>query len=157
MRDPAVEERVGPRRLLVHVRVEGVAGELGEVLDVRQRYPARARHHGVADPQLGQGFPERVSAIAVPVGAGYPTAGDGGQHARAGLHRRALHVMQHAADSAHFLSAARGRGSLAGSVVTADAAFAREVITGLAPWHGRLLVLDRDDAAESTGLSLIHI
>ena len=47
--------------------------------------------------------------------------------------------------------AARGRGSLAGSVVTADAEFAREVVLGLAPWHGRLLVLDRDDAAESTG------
>src|SRR5215468_4148847 len=47
--------------------------------------------------------------------------------------------------------AARGRGSLAGSVVTADPAFARDVVTGLAPWHGRILVLDRDDAAESTG------
>src|SRR5258707_7364765 len=47
--------------------------------------------------------------------------------------------------------AARGRGSLAGSVVTSDAGFAREMILGLAPWHGRLLVLDRDDAAESTG------
>ena len=47
--------------------------------------------------------------------------------------------------------AARGRGSLAGSVVTADVEFAREVVLGLAPWHGRLLVLDRDDAAESTG------
>ncbi len=47
--------------------------------------------------------------------------------------------------------AARGRGSLAGSIVTADTAFAREVVLGLAPWHGRLLVLDREDAAESTG------
>jgi oxepin-CoA hydrolase/3-oxo-5,6-dehydrosuberyl-CoA semialdehyde dehydrogenase len=47
--------------------------------------------------------------------------------------------------------AAKGRGSLAGSVVTADADFAREIVLGLAPWHGRLLVLDRDDAAESTG------
>jgi oxepin-CoA hydrolase / 3-oxo-5,6-dehydrosuberyl-CoA semialdehyde dehydrogenase len=47
--------------------------------------------------------------------------------------------------------AARGRGSLVGSVVTADAEFAREVVLGLAPWHGRLLVLDRDDAASSTG------
>jgi len=47
--------------------------------------------------------------------------------------------------------AARGRGSLAGSVVTADAGFAREVVLGVAPWHGRLLVLDRDAAAESTG------
>ncbi|MGH3149917.1 MAG: phenylacetic acid degradation bifunctional protein PaaZ [Streptosporangiaceae bacterium] len=47
--------------------------------------------------------------------------------------------------------AARGRGSLVGSVVTADPAFAREVVLGLAPWHGRLLVLDREDAATSTG------
>jgi oxepin-CoA hydrolase / 3-oxo-5,6-dehydrosuberyl-CoA semialdehyde dehydrogenase len=47
--------------------------------------------------------------------------------------------------------AARGRGSLAGSVVTGDAQFAREVVLGTAPWHGRLLVLDTDDAPESTG------
>jgi oxepin-CoA hydrolase/3-oxo-5,6-dehydrosuberyl-CoA semialdehyde dehydrogenase len=47
--------------------------------------------------------------------------------------------------------AARGLGSLAGSIVTADASFARRVVLGLAPWHGRLLVLDRDAAAESTG------
>jgi oxepin-CoA hydrolase/3-oxo-5,6-dehydrosuberyl-CoA semialdehyde dehydrogenase len=47
--------------------------------------------------------------------------------------------------------AARGRGSLAASVVSADAGFARDVVVGLAPWHGRILVLDRDDAAESTG------
>jgi oxepin-CoA hydrolase/3-oxo-5,6-dehydrosuberyl-CoA semialdehyde dehydrogenase len=47
--------------------------------------------------------------------------------------------------------AARGRGSLAGSVVTADAGFARSVVLGLAPWHGRLLVLNSEDAKESTG------
>jgi oxepin-CoA hydrolase / 3-oxo-5,6-dehydrosuberyl-CoA semialdehyde dehydrogenase len=47
--------------------------------------------------------------------------------------------------------AARGRGSLAGSIVTGDALFARDVVLGTAPWHGRLLVLDSDDAKESTG------
>jgi oxepin-CoA hydrolase/3-oxo-5,6-dehydrosuberyl-CoA semialdehyde dehydrogenase len=47
--------------------------------------------------------------------------------------------------------AARGRGSLAGSVVTADRDFARDVVLGTAPWHGRLLVLNGTDAAESTG------
>jgi oxepin-CoA hydrolase/3-oxo-5,6-dehydrosuberyl-CoA semialdehyde dehydrogenase len=47
--------------------------------------------------------------------------------------------------------AARGQGSLAGSVVTADTAFAREVVLGVAPWHGRLLVLNERDATESTG------
>jgi oxepin-CoA hydrolase / 3-oxo-5,6-dehydrosuberyl-CoA semialdehyde dehydrogenase len=47
--------------------------------------------------------------------------------------------------------AGRGLGSLAGSVVTGDAEFARDVVLGCAHWHGRLLVLDTDDAAESTG------
>jgi oxepin-CoA hydrolase/3-oxo-5,6-dehydrosuberyl-CoA semialdehyde dehydrogenase len=45
--------------------------------------------------------------------------------------------------------AARGRGSLAGSLVTRDPDVARRVVLGVAPWHGRLLVLDRDDAAEA--------
>jgi oxepin-CoA hydrolase/3-oxo-5,6-dehydrosuberyl-CoA semialdehyde dehydrogenase len=47
--------------------------------------------------------------------------------------------------------AARGQGSLVGSVVSADVDFAASVVLGVAPWHGRLLVLDRDDAGESTG------
>ncbi len=47
--------------------------------------------------------------------------------------------------------AARGQGSLAGSLVTHDPDVARTVVLGLAPWHGRILVLDRDAAAESTG------
>ena len=47
--------------------------------------------------------------------------------------------------------AALGKGSLAGSVVTDDPDFAREVVLGTAPWHGRLLVLDDDAAPESTG------
>jgi oxepin-CoA hydrolase/3-oxo-5,6-dehydrosuberyl-CoA semialdehyde dehydrogenase len=47
--------------------------------------------------------------------------------------------------------AARGQGSLVGSVVTADTDFARQVVLGVAPWHGRLLVLNARDARESTG------
>jgi oxepin-CoA hydrolase/3-oxo-5,6-dehydrosuberyl-CoA semialdehyde dehydrogenase len=47
--------------------------------------------------------------------------------------------------------AARGQGSLVGSVVTGDKEFARDVVLGIAPWHGRVLVLDADDAKESTG------
>ncbi len=47
--------------------------------------------------------------------------------------------------------AARGKGSLVGSLVTHDPDVARSITLGLAPWHGRVLVLDRDDAAESTG------
>ncbi|MET9711997.1 phenylacetic acid degradation bifunctional protein PaaZ [Nocardiopsis alba] len=47
--------------------------------------------------------------------------------------------------------AALGRGGLVGSLVTHDENVAREVVLGTAPWHGRVLVLDRDDAKESTG------
>jgi oxepin-CoA hydrolase/3-oxo-5,6-dehydrosuberyl-CoA semialdehyde dehydrogenase len=60
-------------------------------------------------------------------------------------------VMGYASTDEVIELAARGRGSLAGSVVTGDAGFARSVVLGLAPWHGRLLVLDQDDAKESTG------
>ncbi len=47
--------------------------------------------------------------------------------------------------------AARGQGSLVGSVVTHDPEVARGIVLGVAPWHGRILVLDRDCAKESTG------
>jgi oxepin-CoA hydrolase / 3-oxo-5,6-dehydrosuberyl-CoA semialdehyde dehydrogenase len=60
-------------------------------------------------------------------------------------------IMGYASTGEAIELAARGLGSLVGSVVTGDAEFAREVVLGTAPWHGRLLVLDRDDAAESTG------
>jgi oxepin-CoA hydrolase/3-oxo-5,6-dehydrosuberyl-CoA semialdehyde dehydrogenase len=44
-----------------------------------------------------------------------------------------------------------GRGSLVGSLVTADPNVARDVILGTAAYHGRMLVLDRTSAKESTG------
>ncbi|MDQ6657760.1 MAG: phenylacetic acid degradation bifunctional protein PaaZ [Actinomycetota bacterium] len=47
--------------------------------------------------------------------------------------------------------AARGRGSLVASIVTHDGPTARTLVRALAPWHGRILLLDRDDARESTG------
>lgn len=55
-------------------------------------------------------------------------------------------------DTASLTSAiARGQGSLAGSIVSADRDFVRDVVLGVAPLHGRLLVLDRDSASGSTG------
>ncbi|URI08750.1 phenylacetic acid degradation bifunctional protein PaaZ [Aquincola tertiaricarbonis] len=47
--------------------------------------------------------------------------------------------------------AARGSGSLVGTLVTRDPAIAARVIPVAAAMHGRLLVLDREAAAESTG------
>ena len=54
-----------------------------------------------------------------------------------------------------------GKGSLAGSVFTYNDSEAAELILGCAPWHGRMLVINRDCAGESTGHgsplpSLVH-
>jgi oxepin-CoA hydrolase/3-oxo-5,6-dehydrosuberyl-CoA semialdehyde dehydrogenase len=65
-------------------------------------------------------------------------------------------------DAEHAIAlAARGQGSLAGSVVSADTEFARDIVLGLAPWHGRILVTDNENAKENTGHgaplpSLVH-
>ncbi|HWE05694.1 MAG TPA: phenylacetic acid degradation bifunctional protein PaaZ [Rhizomicrobium sp.] len=45
----------------------------------------------------------------------------------------------------------RGKGSLVMSLFTYDPAAAREVIAGAGAFHGRLLIVDRDCAKESTG------
>jgi oxepin-CoA hydrolase/3-oxo-5,6-dehydrosuberyl-CoA semialdehyde dehydrogenase len=44
-----------------------------------------------------------------------------------------------------------GRGSLCGSLFTNDEAVAREVVLGVAPYHGRVYVLNRAAAREATG------
>jgi len=54
-----------------------------------------------------------------------------------------------------------GKGSLAGSVFTASRDYARDIILGTASHHGRMLVIDRNCAKESTGhgsplASLVH-
>lgn len=55
----------------------------------------------------------------------------------------------------------RGGGSLVASIFTYDGAAANELIAGIAPYHGRIILIDRDDARESTGHgsplpSLVH-
>jgi oxepin-CoA hydrolase / 3-oxo-5,6-dehydrosuberyl-CoA semialdehyde dehydrogenase len=45
----------------------------------------------------------------------------------------------------------RGEGSLVASLFTYDRAVAEQVVLGIAAWHGRILIVDRDCAKESTG------
>ncbi len=47
--------------------------------------------------------------------------------------------------------AARGQGSLVATLVTRDANVAASAIPTMAAWHGRLHILDRESAVESTG------
>ena len=44
-----------------------------------------------------------------------------------------------------------GKGSLVGSLFTADSRIARDVVLGTAPYHGRIMVMNREAAKESTG------
>ena len=44
-----------------------------------------------------------------------------------------------------------GEGSLAGSIITNDNAVARELVLGTAAYHGRMVIINRHCAAESTG------
>lgn len=45
----------------------------------------------------------------------------------------------------------RGEGSLVASIFSYEAATADKLVLGIAPFHGRVLVVDRDDAKEQTG------
>ena len=47
--------------------------------------------------------------------------------------------------------AARGKGSLVASLITHDPKVAAQVVPALAAWHGRVHILDRASAVESTG------
>lgn len=51
--------------------------------------------------------------------------------------------------------AARGRGSLVASVFTNDATAAAEAVATLAPWHGRLLVVDETVGKNHTGHAIV--
>ena len=56
------------------------------------------------------------------------------------------------ADTAEAIALARrGGGSLAASVFSADDSLATRIVLGLAPYHGRILVVNRSCAKESTG------
>ncbi|MEO0422790.1 MAG: phenylacetic acid degradation bifunctional protein PaaZ [Pseudomonadota bacterium] len=47
--------------------------------------------------------------------------------------------------------AAKGGGSLVGSLFTHDREVAADIVLGMAAWHGRVYVVDRDSAKEATG------
>ena len=72
VRDAAAEDRARLGRLVVHMGVEGVAGEMGEMLDILERDgPARGLQR-VADLELGDALAERVDVAVDLVGAGQP-------------------------------------------------------------------------------------
>src|SRR3569623_720028 len=109
--DAALEYRRRLGGFLVHVRVEGVAGELREMLDVGDGDRAAAGLPRVADVKLAHLQAERVDVDDVLRAAGDILLGDGGDHGRRRLDRGALHVVLDPADAAHLLAAAGAAGA----------------------------------------------
>ncbi|MBS0614892.1 MAG: phenylacetic acid degradation bifunctional protein PaaZ [Proteobacteria bacterium] len=82
-------------------------------------------------------------------------------HCRDPLAARAVHsteafgpvctVLPYASLDEAIALARRGEGSLAGSVFSADDELTARLALGLAPFHGRLVLINRDCARESTG------
>ena len=112
MGDAAVEERVRLGGGLVHVGVEGVAGEAGEMLDVGERDLAGGGDELVADlraPPATCGTDGRRRCSASAPSIQRPVTAES-RRGRA-LDGGALHVVLHAADAAHLLAAAGAAGA----------------------------------------------
>jgi oxepin-CoA hydrolase/3-oxo-5,6-dehydrosuberyl-CoA semialdehyde dehydrogenase len=140
-------------------RADGV--RMGPLASLAQRDDVRAAVARLrAEAEIAAGDPEAV----------HVTAGDAAKGAF--LNPVLLHCGKpHAAEAVHAVEAfgpvatvmpydglgdavalaAKGGGSLVASVFTHDAKAARTLALGLAPWHGRVLIGDRDTAKTSTG------
>ena len=157
----AVLEAATERLATVTVGHPGADGvRMGALAGLEQREEVRRSLKALTGAaRIVSGDPEHVEVIGADPGRGAfmaPVLLHGADPELAALHEVEAFgpvstVMPYTSTAQVVDLAARGQGSLAGSVVTGDADFAREVVLGVAPWHGRLLVLDPTDAKESTG------
>ena len=142
--DPAVDGvRMGPllgaaQRAEVHASVGKLAGSSELLMGGGDDFEL------IGDGAVPDAFyPPTLLYCADPLGAGAP-------HSVEAFGPVATIMPYGDADEAVHL-AGLGRGSLVGSVVTADDSEAARIVLGCAAWHGRMLVLNRDCAKESTG------
>jgi oxepin-CoA hydrolase/3-oxo-5,6-dehydrosuberyl-CoA semialdehyde dehydrogenase len=142
--DPSVEGvRMGP--LAGRAQVGEVSGNADRIAASCERVygdPERFEVVG-ADPAKGSFFPSLLYYCDAPFQKSEP-------HEVEAFGPVNTVMPYHALDEAIAL-ARLGRGSLCGSVVTADDSVARDVVLGTAAYHGRLMVLNRHNAKESTG------
>ena len=154
----AVEARIAAKVRVGHPDADGVT--MGALASLAQRDAVRGRVTELArSARLVLGRPDQVDTVGADPAVGAflaplvlvaddPTAGE--VHEVEAFGPVCTVVPYTGVDDALSL-AALGRGSLVGSVVSHDLDVVREVVLGVAPWHGRVLVLDRDSAPESTG------
>ena len=96
-----------------------------------------------ADPTKGAFFPQTLLYCAKPLGSADPHDIEAFGPVNTVMPYKSI-------DEAVEL-ARRGKGSLVGSLFTYDDTIARKVVLGVAPYHGRLVLVNRDSAKESTG------
>ncbi|WP_394836323.1 phenylacetic acid degradation bifunctional protein PaaZ [Pendulispora rubella] len=140
-------------------RLDGV--HMGPLVGLTQRDAVRKRIAEIArEAEVVYGDPEKADVLGGDIRVG---AFMGPVLLRCGRPREARHV--HATEAFGPVATvmpyddldeavslvAKGEGSLVASVFTYDEASADALISGIAPFHGRVLVLDRDCAKESTG------
>lgn len=136
------------------VRMGALAG-LGQRDEVRQRV-AELRQH--CDLLCGGDAPDALIDADAERGAFFaptllqcadPQAQDAVHSIEAFGPVATLMPYKDTAQAAHL--AGRGRGSLVSSVASNDRDEVRELVAGIAPWHGRILIINRASAGESTG------
>lgn len=142
--DPALEDvRMGP--LASRDQVSEVRERVGELQESAEIVYGNADKFEVigADPQQGAFFPATVLYCDRPLDSSAP-------HDIEAFGPVSTILPYGNLDDAIEL-AKMGKGSLVGSLFTADDAVAREVVLGSAALHGRMMVVNRDCAGESTG------
>ncbi len=157
----AVAEAVGAKLATITVGAPTAEGvRMGALASLEQREEFRRSLKALTSvASIVFGDPEHVEVVDADADTGAfvsPVLLRAADGARAELHEveafgPACTLIPYTDTAAVIDLARRGRGSLAGSIVSHDKDFVRDVVLGIAPWHGRLLVLDRDDAGESTG------
>ncbi|MDT7579510.1 MAG: oxepin-CoA hydrolase / 3-oxo-5,6-dehydrosuberyl-CoA semialdehyde dehydrogenase [Pseudonocardiales bacterium] len=156
----AVVEAVSAKLAGITVGAPGAEGvRMGALASLEQREEVRRGVKALADAgRIVSGDPEKVDVVGADAERGAFVSPillvadpDRAEPHEVEAFGPVSTVMPYTSTAQVIELAARGQGSLAGSVVTADPAFAREVVLGVAPWHGRLLVLNSRDAKESTG------
>ena len=134
---------------------------MGPLVSVAQRDDVRRRIAELAsETTVASGDPARVAADGIDAGNGAYMApvllrcadplGATKVHTTEAFGPVATIMPYDSLDEAVAL-AAKGEGSLVASLFTNDDATAATVAAGFAPYHGRLLVVDRDCARSSTG------
>ncbi len=142
--DPSLDGvKMGP--LVGQAQVEDVWGNVNELVRSCEILYGGAKEFEVrgGDRDKGAFFPSTLLYCNRPLTAAEPHAVE--------AFGPVSTVMPYQDIDEAILLAKKGRGSLVGSIFTNDDAEAKQIILDTAAWHGRLLVINRDCAAESTG------